>query len=148
MELVLNNEHKFQNCVILDSNKTYNIVKNKNERFQNCVILDSNKTSFNCSSCNELFQNCVILDSNKTSDDPDEMECVFQNCVILDSNKTYMLNWRNYSMEKSDKKIELTKQEKRSSLEAKFWNDKQKIDKNTSLMQKIEKICKDVDFRS
>ena len=94
------------------------------------------------------FQNCVILDSNKTSDDPDEMECVFQNCVILDSNKTYMLNWRNYSMEKSDKKIELTKQEKRSSLEAKFWNDKQKIDKNTSLMQKIEKICKDVDFRS
>ena len=51
-----------------------------------------------------------------------------------------MLNWRNYSMEKSDRKIELTKQEKRSSLEAKFWNDKQKIDKNTSLMQKIEKI--------
>ena len=51
-----------------------------------------------------------------------------------------MLNWRNYSMEKSDRKIELTKQEKRSSLEAKFWNDKQKIDKNTSLMQKMEKI--------
>ena len=44
-------------------------------------------------------------------------------------------------MEKSDRKIELTKQEKRSSLEAKFWNDKQKIDKNTSRMQKIEKIC-------
>ena len=34
----------------------------------------------------------------------------------------------------------MAKQEKRSSLEAKFWNDKQKIDKNTSLMQKIEKI--------
>ena len=58
-----------------------------------------------------------------------------------------MLNWRKYSMEKSDRKIELTKQEKRSSLEAKFWNDKQKIDKNTPLMKEIEKICKDVDFK-
>ena len=94
------------------------------------------------------FQNCVILDSNKTRVVKGFIPTMFQNCVILDSNKTYMLNWRNYSMEKSDKKIELTKQEKRSSLEAKFWNDKQKIDKNTSLMQKIEKICKDVDFRS
>lgn len=51
-------------------------------------------------------------------------------------------------MENSDRKIELTKQEKRSSLEAKFWNDKQKIDKNTPFMQKIEKICKDLDFKS
>lgn len=50
-------------------------------------------------------------------------------------------------MEKSDRKIELTKQEKRSSLEAKFWNDKQKIDKNTPFMKEIEKICKDVDFK-
>ena len=59
-----------------------------------------------------------------------------------------MLNWRNYSMEKPDRKTELTKQEKRSSLEAKFWNDKQKIDKHTPFMQKIEEICKDVDFKS
>ena len=138
----------FQNCVILDSNKTissyfYNIVM-----FQNCVILDSNKTKPDKGVPYVLFQNCVILDSNKTENWEKIDENAFQNCVILDSNKTYMLNWRNYSMEKSDKKIELTKQEKRSSLEAKFWNDKQKIDKNTSLMQKIEKICKDVDFRS
>lgn len=51
-------------------------------------------------------------------------------------------------MGKQDRKIELTKQEKRSSLEAKFWNDKQKIDKHTPFMQKIEEICKDVDFKS
>ncbi len=51
-------------------------------------------------------------------------------------------------MGKPDRKIELTKQEKRSSLEAKFWNDKQKIDKNTPLMKKIEKICKDIDFNN
>lgn len=59
-----------------------------------------------------------------------------------------MLNWRNYSMEKPDRKIELTKQEKRSSLEAKFWNDKQEIGKNTPLMKKIEKICKNIDFKN
>lgn len=59
-----------------------------------------------------------------------------------------MLNWRNYSMEKQDRKIELTKQEKVSSLEAKFWNDKQEMDKNTPLMKKIEKICKDIDFNN
>lgn len=47
-------------------------------------------------------------------------------------------------MGKPDRKIELTKQEKRSSLEAKFWNDKQKIDKNTPFMKKIEKICEGV----
>ncbi len=51
-------------------------------------------------------------------------------------------------MEKSDRKIELTKQEKRSSLEAQFWNDKQEIDKDTSLMRKIERICKNVDFKN
>ena len=55
-----------------------------------------------------------------------------------------MLNWRKYSMENPDRKIELTKQEKRSSLKAQFWNDKQEIDKNTPLMRKIEKICKGV----
>ena len=33
-------------------------------------------------------------------------------------------------MEKQDRKIELTKQEKVSSLEAKFWNDKQEIMKS------------------
>ena len=116
--------------------------------FQNCVILDSNKTLENLLRYYKQFQNCVILDSNKTKNTVNRLGWQFQNCAILDSNKTHMLNWRNYNMEKSDRKIELTKQEKRSSLEAKFWNDKQKIDKNTSLMQKIEKICNDVDFRS
>ena len=47
-------------------------------------------------------------------------------------------------MENPDRKIELTKQEKRSSLKAQFWNDKQEIDKNTPLMRKIEKICKNI----
>lgn len=41
---------------------------------------------------------------------------------------------------------EMTKEEKRSSLEAQFWNDKQKIDKNSQLNKKIEKICKNIDF--
>ena len=34
----------FQNCVILDSNKTINVELTIEEVFQNCVILDSNKT--------------------------------------------------------------------------------------------------------
>lgn len=51
-------------------------------------------------------------------------------------------------MGKTCRKIELNKQEKRSSLEAKFWNDKQKIDKNTLFMKKIEKICEDIDFKN
>ena len=41
---------------------------------------------------------------------------------------------------------EMTKEEKRSSLEAQFWNDKQKIDKSSKLNKKIEKICKNIDF--
>lgn len=41
---------------------------------------------------------------------------------------------------------EMTKEEKKSSLEAQFWNDKQKIDKNSKLNKKIEKICKTIDF--
>ena len=44
-------------------------------------------------------------------------------------------------MEKTDREIELTKEEKRSSLEAQFWSDKQEVDKNTSFMKKIEKLC-------
>ena len=57
---------KFQNCVILDSNKTCNFCGTPIKKFQNCVILDSNKT-FALSGCTETtFQNCVILDSNKT----------------------------------------------------------------------------------
>lgn len=51
-------------------------------------------------------------------------------------------------MEKQDRKIELTKQEKVSSLEAKFWNDKQEIDKNTPFMKKIKRICKNVNFKN
>lgn len=47
-------------------------------------------------------------------------------------------------MEKTDRKIKLTKAEKRSSLEAKFWSDKQKIDRNTPFKKKIEKICEEV----
>ena len=35
---------RFQNCVILDSNKTNTIKMKINFEFQNCVILDSNKT--------------------------------------------------------------------------------------------------------
>lgn len=36
----------------------------------------------------------------------------------------------------------LTPEEKRSSLEAQFWGDNQKIDKNTSLMKKIKELSK------
>ncbi len=49
-------------------------------------------------------------------------------------------------MKKTNRKIELTSEEKRSSLEAQFWNDKQKIDKNTPFMKEIEKICKNINF--
>lgn len=47
-------------------------------------------------------------------------------------------------MEKTDREMNLTKEEKRSSLEAQFWSDKQKIDRNTPFMKKIEKICEEV----
>lgn len=47
-------------------------------------------------------------------------------------------------MAKPDRRIELTKEEKKSSLEAQFWNDKQEIDKNTPFMKKIEKLCKGI----
>lgn len=43
-------------------------------------------------------------------------------------------------------KDEMAKEEKKSSLEAQFWNNKQKIDKNSKLNKKIEKICKDINF--
>ena len=39
---------------------------------------------------------------------------------------------------------ELTPEEKKSSLEAPFWEKNVKIDKNTPFMKKIEEICKDV----
>lgn len=42
---------------------------------------------------------------------------------------------------------EMTKEEKRSSLEAQFWNDKQEVDKNSKLYKKIEKVCKNIDFK-
>ena len=59
-----------------------------------------------------------------------------------------MLNWRKRSMV-TDKNLnnEMTKEEKRSSLEAQFWNDKQEVDKNSKLYKKIEKVCKNIDFK-
>lgn len=42
---------------------------------------------------------------------------------------------------------EMTNEEKRSSLEAKFWNEKQKIDKNSKLYKRIEKVCKNINFK-
>ena len=59
-----------------------------------------------------------------------------------------MLNWGKYSMEKQDRKIELTKQEKRGSLEAQFWSEKQEIDKSTPFMKEIKRICKNIDFKN
>lgn len=59
-----------------------------------------------------------------------------------------MLNWRKCSMA-IDRNLnnEMTKEEKRSSLEAQFWNDKQEVDKNSKLYKKIEKVCKNIDFK-
>ena len=51
-------------------------------------------------------------------------------------------------MEKQDRKIELTKQEKRGSLEAQFWSEKQEIDKSTPFMKEIKRICKNIDFKN
>ena len=56
----------FQNCVILDSNETYFLMKGGKAQFQNCVILDSNETLHINFPLNLMFQNCVILDSNET----------------------------------------------------------------------------------
>lgn len=39
---------------------------------------------------------------------------------------------------------EMTKEEKRSSLEAPFWNPDQKLDKNSKLYKEIEEVCKGV----
>ena len=55
--------------------------------FQNCVILDSNKTGYTVSFDSATFQNCVILDSNKTATLVIAPATMFQNCAILDSNK-------------------------------------------------------------
>ena len=38
--------NQFQNCVILDSDKTDRDREKYEARFQNCVILDSDKTIF------------------------------------------------------------------------------------------------------
>ena len=57
----------FQNCVILDSNKTIFLYIVSFLKFQNCVILDSNKTPYTKYTDWVQFQNCVILDSNKTT---------------------------------------------------------------------------------
>ena len=42
---------------------------------------------------------------------------------------------------------EMTKKEKRSSLEVQFWSDKQGIDKKSKLYKKIEKVCKNINFK-
>lgn len=47
-----------------------------------------------------------------------------------------------------NKEDKMTLKEKKSSLEAQFWNDKQEVDENTSLMKEIKKICKDVEFNN
>lgn len=47
---------------------------------------------------------------------------------------------------KPNKNINMTKEEKKSSLEAQFWNDKQQIDKTSKLHQEIEKVCKNINF--
>ena len=60
--------------------------------FQNCVILDSNKTHGGHYENKRMFQNCVILDSNKTIGISYQKIYTFQNCVILDSNKTKQLD--------------------------------------------------------
>ena len=45
-----------------------------------------------------------------------------------------------------NKNEEMTEEEKKSSLRVQFWNDKQKINKNSKLNKEIEKICKDINF--
>lgn len=41
---------------------------------------------------------------------------------------------------------EMTKEEKRSSLEAKFWSDNTKMNKNSKLYKEIQEVCKGIDF--
>ena len=38
--------NRFQNCVILDSDKTHKKINTRQVTFQNCVILDSDKTKY------------------------------------------------------------------------------------------------------
>ena len=90
--MVSENLFMFQNCVILDSNKTFRKEREDTLMFQNCVILDSNKTYWKNEGIATKFQNCVILDSNKTGHCISLKFVLFQNCVILDSNKTYKIN--------------------------------------------------------
>ena len=42
------------------------------------------------------------------------------------------------------REIKLTKEEAKSSLEAPFWNQNQKIDKNSEFHKMIEKLCEGV----
>ena len=49
-------------------------------------------------------------------------------------------------MNKKEKRIELTPEEKRNSLEASFWDVNAKMDKNSKLYKEIQEICKDIEF--
>lgn len=49
---------------------------------------------------------------------------------------------------KSKRNINMTKEEKKSSLEAQFWKDKQEIDKTSKLNKEIQKICENIDFKN
>lgn len=42
----------------------------------------------------------------------------------------------------------MTKEEKRSSLVAQFWSDKQEIKKDSKLNKEIKKICKNINFNN
>ena len=47
-------------------------------------------------------------------------------------------------MKPPNREIKLTKEEAKSSLEAPFWNQNQKIDKNSEFHKMIEKLCEGV----
>lgn len=40
----------------------------------------------------------------------------------------------------------MTKEEKRSSLEARFWGNNKITDRNSKLYKEIEKICRNINF--
>ena len=64
----------------------------------------------------------------------------------------YQLSWRKYKMdydkvgEELEKRLsEMTIEQKRSSLEAPFWNENAEYDKNTQFMKKVNKLWRKVD---
>lgn len=57
--------------------------------------------------------------------------------ILRASKETYIKPNRNF---------EMTKEEKKSSLEAKFWSNDQKMDKNSKLYKQIKEICKNIKF--